>query len=89
MDVPQAVHLTLLTFQTAALVAGPLLGIALVVGFVVGIFQSTTMINEPTLSFAPKLFFLMLALVAFGPWMLTNLVAYTHNLWQLLPAVAP
>jgi flagellar biosynthetic protein FliQ len=47
------------------------------------------MINEPTLSFAPKLFFLMLALVAFGPWMLTNLVAYTHNLWQLLPAVAP
>lgn len=87
MDSIEAIHLAIVTFQTATLVAAPLLGIALIVGFLVGVFQSTTMINEPTLSFVPKLVFLMITLVVFGPWMLSLLTGYTAHLWQLLPTV--
>jgi flagellar biosynthetic protein FliQ len=87
VDVSTALHDALVTFRTAALVAAPVLGISLVVGLVVGIFQSTTQISEPTLSFVPKAALVIVALVAFGPWMLSLLIQYTHLLWQSLPAV--
>jgi flagellar biosynthetic protein FliQ len=76
-------------FRTAAQVAAPMLGIAMVVGFIVGVFQSTTMISEPTLSFVPKLIFLVVALIVFGPWMLSLLTEYTRTLWQTLPTLSP
>ena len=37
------------------MVAAPVLGVVLVVGLVVSIFQAATQINEATLSFVPKI----------------------------------
>ena len=42
------------------MIAGPLLGSALAVGLLVGMFQAATQINEMTLSFIPKLLVLVL-----------------------------
>ena len=56
------------------LVAAPVLGIALIVGLVVSIFQAATQINEPTLSFVPKIVGAVAVLAIFGPWMITTLV---------------
>ena len=50
----------------------PLLGLALVLGLIVGIFQAATSINEQTLSFVPKLFVVFAALLVLGPWILGN-----------------
>ena len=47
----------------AVLIAGPLLGIALIVGLVIGIIQAATSINEMTLSFIPKIAALVAVLV--------------------------
>ncbi len=51
------------------LLSGPILLVALVVGLIVSILQAATSIQEQTLIFIPKIVAVLLALVAFGPWM--------------------
>ena len=72
---------------TAVLVAAPMLGVALGVGLVIGMFQAATQINEMTLSFIPKLFALFLTLVFAGPWLLATLTNYTQQLILNIPSL--
>ncbi len=58
---------------------------ALVVGLLVSMFQAATQINEMTLSFIPKLFVTLLALLVAGPWMLQLLMEYTTTLVHNIP----
>jgi flagellar biosynthetic protein FliQ len=69
------------------LVAAPLLGVALMVGLVVSIFQAATQINEATLSFVPKILAAVLVLAVFGPWMMTTLVEYLREILMTIPAM--
>jgi flagellar biosynthetic protein FliQ len=55
----------------------PILGLGLAAGVAVSLFQATTQIQEPTLSFVPKVAAVMAALLLFGPWMLTILVDFS------------
>lgn len=73
----RAVYMTLL-------LSGPLLLIALVVGLIISVFQATTQIQEQTLAFIPKIIAVLLALIFFGPWMLSNMVTYTHDIFSNL-----
>jgi flagellar biosynthetic protein FliQ len=66
--------------------AGPVLVLGLVAGLAVSVFQAMTQINEITLTFIPKIVATALALVLFGPWMLTRLTTFTTTLFQSLPA---
>ena len=75
------------TLMVTCMLAAPLLLIALVVGLVIGMLQAATQINEQTLSFIPKLLFIVLALFAVGPWMLKTLVDFTHDLYTSIPTV--
>ena len=70
-----------------ALLAMPLLFIALIVGLVSGMLQAATSINEQTLSFIPKLLIVGVALLVIGPWMLRVLVDFTHDLYTNIPNV--
>lgn len=65
---------------TVLIVSGPLLLIALVVGLLVSIFQATTSIQEQTLSFVPKIIAVLVAIVLFGPWMLSFMTDYFQNI---------
>ena len=69
------------------LISAPLLLSALAVGFLVGMFQAATQINEMTLSFIPKLLVLVLSLVVAGPWMLSVIINYTKRLMEQIPAL--
>lgn len=69
------------------MIASPLLGSALAVGLLVGMIQAATQINEMTLSFIPKLFVLVMALVVAGPWMLSVIVNYTRQLMEQIPSL--
>ena len=75
------------TLWMTVLIAGPLLLSALTIGLLVGMFQAATQINEMTLSFIPKLGILVVALLVFGPWMLSNLVDFTRRLIMNIPNV--
>jgi len=80
--------LTYQALKLALLVASPLLLAALVVGLVISIFQAATQINEMTLSFIPKLLTVAGVLVIAGPWLLTQLVDFFHQLLVSLPSLA-
>ena len=67
---------------TVLLVALPPLSIGLLAGLIMSIFQTVTSIQEPTLAFIPKILAVFLALIAFGPWMLTLLREYFEGLTQ-------
>ncbi|QKY69046.1 flagellar biosynthesis protein FliQ [Lentibacillus sp. CBA3610] len=66
------------------IVAGPLLILALAVGLLVSIFQATTQIQEQTLAFIPKIIAVFVGIVFLGPWMLSQMVEFTVNLYQNL-----
>ena len=70
---------------TILLLAGPLLGASLLIGLLVSIFQATTQIQEQTLTFVPKIVAVLLSLIIFGPWMLNLLIAFTGNLFTVIP----
>ena len=60
------------------IIAGPILGVALAIGLVIGIIQAATSINEMTLSFVPKL---VLVLLTFGLLKKVSLNKQTHFLF--------
>lgn len=62
------------------IVSGPLLLVALVSGLIVSIFQATTSIQEQTLAFVPKIVAVLLALIFFGAWMLSQITSYVHDI---------
>lgn len=71
---------------TLLMVSAPVLGIVLVVGLVISLFQAITQINEATLTFIPKLVAAMLVLAVAGPWMLSILIDYIRRTIESIPA---
>lgn len=66
---------------TVIYVSAPMLGLSLIVGLAVSIFQATTQIHEQTLTFVPKILAVIVAIAVFGSWMLRILTEYTQNLY--------
>lgn len=71
--------------QTTLLVSAPMLGLSLVVGLLVSIFQAMTQINEATLSFVPKVLAVFAATLIFLPWMMGTLVSFMTKLITSIP----
>ncbi len=67
------------------LISMPLLGLGLIVGLVVSIFQAVTSVQEMTLSFIPKILAVLLGLLIFAPWMLQRLVSFTQQIITNIP----
>jgi flagellar biosynthetic protein FliQ len=74
--------------KTALLVGAPVLGLGLVAGLLVSLFQATTQINEASLQFLPKVLAALVGMVIFGPWMLTTLTDFARYAITLLPQLA-
>ena len=71
---------------TVMIVSAPMLGLGLVVGLMVSVFQATTSIQEQTLAFIPKIIAVFVAILVFGPWMLRVLVGFFTAVFVNLPA---
>jgi len=71
---------------TVLLIASPVLGLAMLVGLIVSIFQVVTQIQEMSLTFIPKIITVALTLISFGPWMLRTLIEYAHTVISNIPA---
>ena len=76
-----------MTMIVALKLCAPVLVPALVIGFVVSLFQSMTQIQEFTLAFVPKLIGVGLALLLTGNWMLHTLMDYTNELFERIPGL--
>jgi flagellar biosynthetic protein FliQ len=71
----------------AAKLAGPMLIVSLLIGLGIGLVQSATQIQEQTLTFVPKLAGIALVIVLAGNWMLAQTIAFTHDLFDMLPTL--
>lgn len=78
------IHLFEQAIYTILIVSAPMLGMGLLVGLLVSIFQATTQIQEQTLAFIPKIIAVLLAVVIFGPWMLSHLITFTESIFKQL-----
>jgi flagellar biosynthetic protein FliQ len=67
--------------------SAPLLGLGLIVGLIVSVFQAATQIHEMTLTFIPKIAAVGVALIVCGPWMLNRIVSFTNQLLQSIPSL--
>jgi flagellar biosynthesis protein FliQ len=65
----------------------PVLGVSLVAGLLVSIVQAVTQLQEPTLTFIPKILATVVVIVVAGPWMLNTMLGFTIDLWSGIPAV--
>ena len=71
--------------ETTLIVATPILGLSLVVGLAVSVFQAMTQLNEATLTFVPKVVAVFVAILFFLPWMLSVLTAFMTQLYMNIP----
>ena len=67
------------------MMAAPMLGLGLLVGLTISIFQATTSIQEQTLTFVPKLVVVLGSLAVFGSWMVNSMVNFAMRIFGLIP----
>ncbi|MEZ5081114.1 MAG: flagellar biosynthesis protein FliQ [Thermoleophilia bacterium] len=65
----------------------PILVASLVVGLLVSVFQAVTQLQEPTLTFIPKILAVVAVMVFVGPWMVNTMIDYTHELFGKMEQV--
>lgn len=73
--------------ETTLLVCAPILGIGLIVGVAVSLFQAVTQIQEMTLAFIPKILAVMISILIFFPWMLNVMLTFTANIFMGIPDI--
>ena len=65
-------------------IGAPILGISLLIGLVIAVFQAATQIHEQTLTFVPKLLITAILLIALGPWMIEVMSDFTYYVFDLM-----
>ena len=76
------------TLWVTALIVGPVLLSALLVGLVVGIIQAATSVNEQTLTFVPKLAVVAVVFVVLGGTMMALLGDFLREIFAQISLVA-
>ena len=62
-------------------VAAPILILSMSVGLLISILQTTTSIQEQTLTFVPKLLAIFLIIIFFSAYMIHTVVDYTEKIY--------
>ncbi|EOT39997.1 flagellar biosynthesis protein FliQ [Enterococcus columbae] len=84
MNVQMVLDVMRESFIRILLVAGPALVISMAIGLVISIFQATTQIQEPTLTFVPKLVAIFLTLILGGNFMINILLNFTKSIFKMI-----
>ena len=87
MNTSAIMDIGMLAMLTAAKLSSPVLLTALAVGFAISLFQSITQIQEPTLAFVPKAVAVAVVLLITGNWMISEMVGFTHALFDKIPSL--
>ena len=85
MEKGLALFLTNEMLWTAILICAPVLAISMLVGLIISIFQVVTQVQEMSLTFVPKLLAVAVSLIAFGPWMLNELLSFASSVIRNIP----
>ncbi|MBU44735.1 MAG: flagellar biosynthetic protein FliQ [Spirochaetaceae bacterium] len=80
-DAIKLIHDALIVTMKAA---GPMLILSMITGLVISILQTTTSIQEQTLTFVPKLIAVFLAIMVFSAYIIHTTVDYTVEVFELI-----
>ncbi|HOK03473.1 MAG TPA: flagellar biosynthesis protein FliQ [Spirochaetota bacterium] len=75
------------SLMTVLIVSAPILGVGMFVGLIISIIQTTTSIQEQTLTFVPKIVAIFITIILLGSWMIRVLVNYTNNIFFLIEKI--
>ncbi|SFB81426.1 flagellar biosynthetic protein FliQ [Brevinema andersonii] len=62
----------------------PILGITMLLGLIISIFQATTSLQEQTLTFVPKFIIVSLLLTFAAPFYMTRMLNFTNTIFSLI-----
>ena len=88
MNPEMAIDVFKTTMVFAIYVAAPFLLAMLVVGLVTSLFQSITSVQEPTLTFAPKLLTFAGLSLLLAPWLLRMMGEFTITMFARMAMLA-
>ena len=88
MTLDSFMEITRYGVETSMLVSAPVLLMGLAAGVFVSMLQAATQINDAALAFIPKIAAAVLALVIFGPWMISKMSTFAIFAFNQIPNVA-
>jgi flagellar biosynthetic protein FliQ len=65
----------------------PSIGLGLLIGFMVSLFQALTQIQEQTLTFVPKMIVVMLMIGLTSSWIASQMISFCERLWTMIPTL--
>ena len=80
MDMSEALDLGRDALLMVLIVASPVMGIGMLVGLTISLFQSMTQLQEQTLSFVPKILAMVGIALVLVPWLAGRLLEYATGL---------
>ncbi|MDX1964591.1 MAG: flagellar biosynthesis protein FliQ [Pirellulales bacterium] len=87
MDPQDAIDLAREAILMSLLVCAPVLVAGTLVGLIVGLLQALTQIQEQTVAFVPKFLAMVLVLSLTMPWLISQMVQYTQEVFQTAGSV--
>jgi flagellar biosynthesis protein FliQ len=85
MNSDDFLRLAQMGLETAIFVSAPVLGLGLVAGLVMSIFQAATQINDAALAFIPKIAAVVVALFFFGHFMVNRIMTFSRDIYEMIP----
>jgi flagellar biosynthetic protein FliQ len=73
--------------MTLMIISAPLLGVGMLVGLIISIFQTTTSIQEQTLTFVPKIVAIFVTFILLAAWIIHTMVNYTKNIFLMISKI--
>ena len=67
--------------------SAPMLVIGMLVGLIIGVFQSVTQIQEASVAFVPKLVASIIALIVMSPWLLQVFTTEVNDIFRRMAAM--
>ena len=80
MDVTQGMDMGREALLMVLIISAPVMGIGLLVGLVISLFQSMTQLQEQTISFVPKIVAMIGVSLLLIPWLSERLLEYSREL---------
>lgn len=74
-------------FFTTFIILLPILGVSLIVGVFISIFQAATSIQEMTLTFVPKLIATIAVIIFLLPWIIDKMISITIKMFTMYQSV--
>ena len=84
MDASLVMEIMQETMVVILKVSAPLLGVSMIVGLVIAVFQAATQIHEQTLTFVPKLLTVAILLIIMGSFIIEVLSDFVYYLFDLM-----